>query len=373
MSRSASLVLLYTVGVLSGFFLVLGAYWDASWHLLGLVENFFSPPHIVLYSSIAAITITGAIGLVIRERNFGGEARDRYLLNGLVIALVGGCVQLFGGSFDFWWHSHYGFDPFLFTPAHLPLVLGGLIGGIGLTTGSLKLFQSWRTGLIQYSQKWLQLQVLLVLVSLWLGLNMVVYMVIDLDGIAYTFQLPEALTEQNFQVFFLAGAILLSMTGTAVMFAARAILRFRGAMSATSLVYGFASGSVNLLFRAWILSDGKVPGTPVRSLSHFVTSFREIGSFVPLHFAFLAPILLIDILLRDSCARWVRILALAVVGVFGSYLDGYLSLVLWTRFSWLVPILFFPILAGGIVALLVQDTLMTRLPNMPLRRLKRVG
>ncbi len=144
-------------------------------------------------------------------------------------------------------------------------------------------------------------------------------------------------------------------------------------MFATSLVYGFASGSVTLLFRAWILADGKVPGTPVRSLSHFVMSFNEIGSFIPLHFSFLIPILLIDILLRDSCARWVRILALAVVGVFGSYLDGYLSLVLWTRFSWLVPILFFPMFAGGVLALLVQGTLMARLPNMPLRRLKRVG
>src|SRR5438445_13444331 len=104
----------FAVGVAGAFLQIAGANWDVSSHVLGIVDTFFTPPHLVLYVGILLALVAGILGvLIIRPR---GE--DEQLGLGFRVSLAGSTIQLVAAPLDFWWHSAFGFDPFLFTPTH---------------------------------------------------------------------------------------------------------------------------------------------------------------------------------------------------------------------------------------------------------------
>lgn len=135
-----NLLSIYAIGVTGVFLEIGGGFWDISWHILGLVEIFFTVPHAILYAGIGLTLISAALGLL---RRFASQANksEKQILTGLLVALVGGALQVSAGPFDFWWHATYGFDPFLLTPSHTVLITGGTFAVVGMALGSGRLLQ----------------------------------------------------------------------------------------------------------------------------------------------------------------------------------------------------------------------------------------
>ena len=108
------LVPTYMVGVVGAFLQISGGIWDVSSHIIGIVETFFTVPHLVLYAGVLLCLVASLTGVLLRRRL--GSSVAPGLFAGLRVSLVGGGLQVIAGPFDLWWHSTYGFDPHLFTP-----------------------------------------------------------------------------------------------------------------------------------------------------------------------------------------------------------------------------------------------------------------
>src|SRR2546425_8054664 len=179
---------IYAVGVAGAFLQITGAQWDVSAHILGIVETFFTPAHTVLYTGIALVALASFYGLLLRSKTVGNGSLSRSLFTGVSIAAVGSSLQIIAAPIDFWWHSTYGFDPFLFTPAHSILIVGMFLGGIGMTLGSIRLLQAQRSGLqITNSSGSIAAVVIVALAAIWGQMNFLSYWITDVYGMAYTF------------------------------------------------------------------------------------------------------------------------------------------------------------------------------------------
>src|SRR2546425_11045274 len=129
---------LYGLGVVGAFLQVAGANWDVSSHILGIVDSFFTPSHLVLYLGILLVLIAGFLGVWF-ERQTGAKLKPFF--TGFRVAFAGSLIQLVAGPLDLWWHSVYGFDPFLFTPTHSMLIVGLALGGGWAGDWKLRLLQ----------------------------------------------------------------------------------------------------------------------------------------------------------------------------------------------------------------------------------------
>lgn len=264
---------------------------------------------------------------------------DKYLLTGLQISLAGGVLQLIAGPADYMWHEQFGFDPFLFTPSHTLLITGIALNGIGMAVGITRLLQARREGIVSVSlpnlSRWLQGIAVLGLATLWLDLNVLVYLVTDLSGIAYTFQLERELTEYVRPFAFSGAVAALSITGTLVFVTAKRLLGWRGAVTLIAMVSAAVSAAANLGFRALAL-QGRDYGP-------------AIGSFIPLYLSFIIPVFLFDILVRGNGGRRRLLVGSTLVGPFASFLDGWEAFELWSDLT-LIPVLLLPVLVGGLIA-----------------------
>jgi hypothetical protein len=92
------------------------------------IETFLTPWHAVLYSGFAA---AAAILIATTLWNAGrGYAGFNALPRGYLLALAGVVIFGFAGTFDFAWHSLFGFEAdqeALLSPPHLALALGGCL------------------------------------------------------------------------------------------------------------------------------------------------------------------------------------------------------------------------------------------------------
>jgi len=309
------LSVIYTVGVFGALLQVVGGYWDVAWHILGIVETFFTPPHTILYTGIALALVASVMGVLMGRATLRHDLVRRPLVRGLQIAFVGGILQLIAGPADYWWHDTFGFDPFLFTPAHILLISGIMLVGIGMALGAVRLLPAKRAGVDLgrplASGPWIQVLDVIGLAALWIVLNTFVYLVTDVSGIAYTFGLNESVFDSFLPAILVAIPMALALTGTLVLLSARRILgRFGGATAVAALAAAI-SATANLGFRAIILA-----GTPEGS---------ALASFIPVYLALLVPVALFDWLVRPSTGGAKLIAAAALIGPAASYLDGWHS------------------------------------------------
>src|SRR3989442_15177053 len=93
---------LYGLGVVGALLQVAGANWDVSSHILGIVDSFFTPSHLVLYLGILLVLIAGFLGVWF-ERRTGAKLRPFF--TGFRVAFAGSLIQLVAGPLDLWWHS----------------------------------------------------------------------------------------------------------------------------------------------------------------------------------------------------------------------------------------------------------------------------
>jgi hypothetical protein len=122
----------------------LGLAWDRNWHDLVGRNEFFTPPHIMLYSGIA---VSGFIALFVVlvdtyryfKQNPGVDDNSTVRILrffhaplGYVILGFGALIDLLAAPFDNYWHYLYGIDVTLWSPFHLMGTAGGIIVGLGI-------------------------------------------------------------------------------------------------------------------------------------------------------------------------------------------------------------------------------------------------
>jgi hypothetical protein len=365
------LLALYAAGIAGALIQILGGQWDVSWHLLGLVETFFTIPHTVLYTGVALSLLSGLIALAYYHRILlYNRERNRFLLHGFIIALAGSGLQLFAGQFDYWWHDNFGFDPFLFTPSHMPLIIGFFLNGIGMWIGIIYLTRiekkmsnlAHRESFTRRS-KLLQILAVLSLVALWYDLSTLVYLFTDEEGIAYTFQLDtERFTEQADTIAFIISTASTAAIGSIMLIGTKSTLKFRGAATVVSALLVGTSIAFNIGFKA-IVVNGSQEGI-------------AFAYFIPLYMSFLAPVVLFEVLAgkeRFLTAKkpnttisigWL-ILTAVLLGPVGTFLDSWHSVALWIENNQMLLPWLMPMLAGGFAAGIIwigfNNTLLNKL------------
>jgi hypothetical protein len=129
------------------FFLLqgeLGAVWDREWHAYVGRDQFWTPPHTLIYSCVAGAGLL-ALALVLvetfryRHHAPGVDNASTIPIFGFFHAPLGFCVLGFGAllaliaaPLDNYWHELYGIDIALWAPFHMMGVTGGLIGILGM-------------------------------------------------------------------------------------------------------------------------------------------------------------------------------------------------------------------------------------------------
>ncbi len=129
------------------FFLLqgeLGAVWDREWHAYVGRDQFWTPPHTLIYSCVAGAGLL-ALAVVLfetlryRRHTPGVDDSSTMPIFGFFHAPLGFCVLGFGAllaliaaPLDNYWHELYGIDIALWAPFHLMGITGGLIGIMGM-------------------------------------------------------------------------------------------------------------------------------------------------------------------------------------------------------------------------------------------------
>ncbi len=122
-----------------------GTNWDIIWHGINDIDNFLTPPHVVLYSGVLLVIILNIIGIYTWYKNQislfqtnKNQLIDLSLLkkipSGLKLSITGSLLEISSGFFDSWWHSNFGFDGLL-SPSHLMIGTGMMIAILGVLVG----------------------------------------------------------------------------------------------------------------------------------------------------------------------------------------------------------------------------------------------
>ena len=122
----------------------LGAVWDREWHFYVGRDQFWTPPHTLIYSCVTgAGLIALAIVLIDTVRYVKGMAgvddtstvpifKIFHAPLGFVIAGFGALQALVAAPLDNYWHNLYGIDVALWAPFHMMGVTGAMVGNLGM-------------------------------------------------------------------------------------------------------------------------------------------------------------------------------------------------------------------------------------------------
>lgn len=118
--------------VFASFAVILGVYWDVSWHRSIGRDSFLSPPHVSIY--LGGIVAGLACAVVVLRTSFAGTEAERAASVrfwrffrgplGAWVAIWGTFAMLTSAPFDDWWHNAYGLDVEILSPPHTVLALG---------------------------------------------------------------------------------------------------------------------------------------------------------------------------------------------------------------------------------------------------------
>lgn len=119
------------VVVFAALCVMIGVYWDISWHMSIGRDSFWTPAHLLIQSGGLLAGLTS--GVVALKSTFWPSERDiatgvrlwgfRAPL-GAWVAIWGCFAMLASAPFDNWWHNAYGLDVKIVSPPHTVLALG---------------------------------------------------------------------------------------------------------------------------------------------------------------------------------------------------------------------------------------------------------
>lgn len=122
----------------------LGLAWDREWHTIVGRDQFFTPPHDLMYTGIGGAGLVVLILVLmstIRYRRKAPGVDDSSTVDvfgifhaplGNVITGFGALIAFIAAPLDNYWHELYGIDITLWTPFHIMGTIGGILAGIGL-------------------------------------------------------------------------------------------------------------------------------------------------------------------------------------------------------------------------------------------------
>ena len=132
----------HTRAVFAAFCVMVGVYWDISWHMSIGRDSFWTPAHLVIQAGglIAGLS-SGYVAL--RTTFAGTDAEKSAAVSfwgfraplGAWISIWGCLAMLTSAPFDNWWHNAYGLDVKIISPPHTILA----IGIFAIVTGALLL------------------------------------------------------------------------------------------------------------------------------------------------------------------------------------------------------------------------------------------
>ena len=129
-TQSASLWHAYTA-VFGAVCVMVGVYWDISWHMSIGRDTFWTPAHLLIQAG--GLTAGISSGYVALRTTFRGTAEERGASVGFWgfraplgawICIWGCLAMLTSAPFDNWWHNAYGLDVKIVSPPHTVLAIG---------------------------------------------------------------------------------------------------------------------------------------------------------------------------------------------------------------------------------------------------------
>jgi len=126
---------------------MVGGYWDISWHMSIGRDTFWTPAHMLIYFCGVLAGISS--GYLILSTTFRPASPLRASSVtvwgfraplGAFMAAWGGIAMLVSAPFDNWWHNAYGLDVKILSPPHCVLnigILGVEVGGLVLIAGAM--------------------------------------------------------------------------------------------------------------------------------------------------------------------------------------------------------------------------------------------
>ena len=124
LSRQNEILLVVSImAVLGTFTVLLGGIWDSASHALKVPDHFWTIQHVSVYSGVTIVALSAAFGTIISLKN-------KKIIVGITILLIGSIMQLVGGYIDYNFHEIYGIDG-LVTSSHLTIESGLLLTSIG--------------------------------------------------------------------------------------------------------------------------------------------------------------------------------------------------------------------------------------------------
>jgi hypothetical protein len=118
--------------LIAGLAALLGTYWDDAWHTDYGRDDFFIPPHLVLYAGVAAMggmATLWAVATWYRTRS----VRAVWSMPGLRLAVLGVVATFMAAPIDEFWHVAFGRDAVVWSPPHMV----GFAALFALATGFL--------------------------------------------------------------------------------------------------------------------------------------------------------------------------------------------------------------------------------------------
>lgn len=162
-SRRNTLSLIVSILAVSGTTTeLLGGIWDAISHVMHEPEKFWTIQHVVVYAGVSVTVCSAIIGTILCIT----KCKNKTLLKGIKIIILGSILQLSGGYADSESHEIYGVDG-LVTPSHLVIETGLLLSALG---GYVTLFQfqkSLITKIIPVSVA------TFIMTAMWIGFNLI--------------------------------------------------------------------------------------------------------------------------------------------------------------------------------------------------------
>src|SRR5215468_5256689 len=111
--------------------IVVGLYWDISWHMSIGRDSFWTPAHIAIQAGGIIAGVTGALLILTTTLRRGSELRPAAIgvwgfhgPFGAFLGVWGAATMVVSAPFDNWWHSAYGLDVKILSPPHMVLASG---------------------------------------------------------------------------------------------------------------------------------------------------------------------------------------------------------------------------------------------------------
>jgi len=267
--------------------ILVGVYWDISWHMSIGRDSFWTPAHIAIQLGGIVAGVAGSYLIVSTTLRKDAPLRAASIgvwgfrgPFGAFLAVWGGATMVVSAPFDNWWHNAYGLDVRILSPPHVVLTLGILgvaVGGVLQVLATL----NRATGELRRRLEWVILAV---------GGEILVLSMISILEHTFRSNLHRADAYRALSIV--------------VPLVSISIARASGCRWATTIV----AGTYTAFMAAMVWLFPLVPAAPKLG-----PVYQPITHYIPLQFPILivVPAIAID-LIGDRGARWQRAIVYGV-------------------------------------------------------------